>query len=187
MRKLTIDNLNPAPYNPRMIGDAELNRLRKSLQVYGDISGIVWNSRTGHIVAGHQRIKAMGDDIKIVGQSIRTATGETFSIRVVDWDLPTEKAANIAANSPGAMGTFDDALLSDLLRAMRDDGHDLEMTMLDDDLIAAILSEKEALDSSSQLGDLEYRIILKCENEKHHAETLRSLQEQGFQCQVLIS
>jgi len=114
----TIDDLREAPYNPREITQRNLESLKVSLDEFGDLSGIVWNKRTGHIVCGHQRLKAlrdrysdltiglMNDNETMALYSREDGDGVTFSIRVVDWDEIKEKAANIAANSQTVQGTF---------------------------------------------------------------------------------
>lgn len=106
----SLSDLKPAPYNPREITPEALAGLKTSLHEFGDISGIVWNSRTGHIVAGHQRLEALrakhGDTLKIKGGDVVTPTGERFPIRVVEWPVSKEQAANLAANNPAITGEF---------------------------------------------------------------------------------
>jgi ParB-like chromosome segregation protein Spo0J len=117
----SMADLKPASYNPREIGLAELKALANSLGHFGDLSGITWNSQTGNIVCGHQRIAALkakfGTKLALgSGQNgdsvLNTPDGEAFRVRVVDWPLEKEKAANIAANSPTAMGHFTEELQS---------------------------------------------------------------------------
>jgi ParB-like chromosome segregation protein Spo0J len=52
---VTIDLalLKPAPYNPRRIDPTAMNALTKSLERFGDVQPIVWNRRSGLVVAGH--------------------------------------------------------------------------------------------------------------------------------------
>lgn len=47
----SLKDLNPAAYNPRQIDDAALTGLKYSLTEFGDLSGIVFNARTGSLVA----------------------------------------------------------------------------------------------------------------------------------------
>ncbi len=118
-RPLSLSDLKPAPYNPRSISDAALAALQTSLVTFGDISGIVWNRRTGHLVAGHQRLAALrqkhNGELAMVDGAIVTPDGERFAVRVVDWPEDKEKAANLAANSPYLAGAFDSAGLEALL------------------------------------------------------------------------
>ncbi len=111
--------LVPAPYNPRFISDDSASGLRASLKRFGDIAGITWNQRTGHIVAGHQRVaqlkKLYGNALQIKQENGRhylwapetpDAINEgkfhpaiEFQVRVIDVSLAEEKAANISANN----------------------------------------------------------------------------------------
>ena len=131
--KLTIDNLKAAPYNPRKIDGPSLKALGFSLQEFGDISGITWNKRTGNLVCGHQRLEALKKDFgllaiesqQIVAQKPNIGGNgakliQRFPIRVVDWDLAKEKAANVAANSQFLAGEFTDDL-GDILKGIADD------------------------------------------------------------------
>jgi len=123
---MNIADLRPAPYNPRTITPEAFSALETSLGEFGDLSGITWNQRSGHVVAGHQRLDALkrkyGRKLKVSGKdgahAVVTPAGERFPIRVVDWPEAQEKAANLAANSPFLAGSFDskglEAVLTDL-------------------------------------------------------------------------
>lgn len=109
----TIADLKDAPYNPREISQRNLESLKVSLDEFGDLSGIVWNKRTGHIVCGHQRIKALkekyGENLVLSEDGLlygKHDEKDAFSIRIVDWDEMKEKAANIAANAQTVQGAF---------------------------------------------------------------------------------
>jgi hypothetical protein len=54
---MQVKDLKPAGYNPRKISKEKLAALKKSLEEFGDLSGIVYNSRTRTLIGGHQRIK----------------------------------------------------------------------------------------------------------------------------------
>lgn len=126
-----LADLRPAPYNPRAIKAAAADGLGYSLTEFGDLSGITWNSRSGVLVCGHQRVDQLrkAGAVFLPGPPARFVIeqkGEqlSFAIRVVDWPLEKEKAANIAANNPKIMGEFTsaiDALLKDVHGTMPDD------------------------------------------------------------------
>ena len=122
-----LGDLKPAPYNPREISDEALEALKTSISEFGDISGLVWNSRTGHLVAGHQRLAALrekhGAALKMKAGVLEAPGGLRFPVRVVDWPEIKEKSANIAANSPLLAGDFTAALgplLADIMPQMGD-------------------------------------------------------------------
>ena len=140
---MDMDSLKPAPYNPRAISAEALAGLQKSLHLFGDISGLVWNQRTGHLVAGHQRLAALkaewGNGLRFLREPFRiecpdetmSTPSSAFPIRVVDWDEPTERAANIAANATTIQGEFTPEL-GPLLDELRDTFPAFDDLMFDD-------------------------------------------------------
>ncbi len=136
-----IDDLKPAPYNPRKIDSGAADGLGFSIERFGDLSGIVWNKRTGHIVAGHQRLtqlKARGAQL-LNGDVCISVQGATkrFPVRVVDWSEVEEKAANLEANNPHISGSFDDGVV-DLLREVE---AGLGSEFVSDALLDALLAD----------------------------------------------
>lgn len=117
-----FDDLKPAPYNPRAISDDAADGLRASLEAFGDISGLTYNRQTGHMVAGHQRLeqlREMGGILVIDDDSACVIAGQhSFPVRVVDWPIEKEQAANLAANNPHIAGAFSSGL-DDLLEDVR--------------------------------------------------------------------
>jgi len=105
-----ISELNPSDYNPRKISERAIEGLKYSLVEFGDISGIVYNQRTKNLVAGHQRVRALrekfGNSLVVIDNKIITPDKKEFCIRIVDWTIEKEKAANIAANSEMLQGEF---------------------------------------------------------------------------------
>ena len=150
MKKKTISQLTPNPRNPRKISDKQMAMLKKSLVQFGDLSGFIVNVRSGNIVSGHQRQKALPPDAEIVitdrhKEPTKTGTvseghilidGEKFKYREVDWDEVTEKAGNLAANKHG--GDFDLSILNEWLLEL--DAHNIDM-----DLVGFTKEELEGL------------------------------------------
>lgn len=102
-----IEELNSAAYNPRIElrpGIAEYEKLKASIQTFGDVEPIVWNKNTGNVVGGHQRLSVLKD----LGV-------ETTLVSVVDLSDTEEKLLNIALNK--IKGDWDkeklEAILSD--------------------------------------------------------------------------
>ncbi len=121
--KLTLKHLSdlkPARSNPREITIQNLEHLKSSIHEFGDISGIVFNKRFGELVCGHERVLALKEqygNLSIKDGRIELPNGESFPVRIVDWDKETQHAAMLAANSPTTQGTFTTgigSLLSDL-------------------------------------------------------------------------
>jgi hypothetical protein len=115
------------PGNPRRMSDRARSGLSASLDEFGDLSGIVWNRKTGQVVAGHRRLeeihKRWGEHpIEIIDPAqelgiIRIDKDHAFSVRVVDWTPEKQAAANVTANNPKIQGEFTDDLASFLVDA----------------------------------------------------------------------
>lgn len=108
-----LTELKEADYNPRSISETAIEGLTASIDEYGDLSGVVFNIRTGNLVSGHQRVKDMLSkygDLEIKDGEIILPTGEQFKIRYVDWDPIKEKSANVTANNPHIQGEFTSGL-----------------------------------------------------------------------------
>jgi len=90
IKKISIDKINPASYNPRKDlkpDDKAYQQLVKSMDEFGCVEPLVWNKRTGNIVGGSQRFKI------ILAQGAKEA-----QVCVVDLSIEKEKALNIALN-----------------------------------------------------------------------------------------
>ena len=157
----SLEDLKPAPYNPRRIDPSAAKGLESSLENFGDISGIVWNATSGHVVCGHQRLAALkakhGDKLTLKRGQIVTPDGKSFSVRVVEWDDAKEKAANVAANNQHIAGEFTSDVLS-LLESLEDalpEFADLRLDILGEDMrrllpdLAPPIGDSEDGDSSS--------------------------------------
>jgi hypothetical protein len=139
---MKLSDLKPNPSNPRKITDPKLKMLKKSLEAFGDLSGIIFNRRSGHVVGGHQRLKVIPQDTEVTMTG--TDTGkfmvgqDTFSIRFVDWDEMTEKAANIAANQHG--GEFDIPGLIEWVNELNMSNVDLDLLGFDQKELDGLLN-----------------------------------------------
>lgn len=121
VRRVPVKDMKMAAYNPRKDlkpGDKEYEDLKRSMQTFGYVEQIVWNERTGNVVGGHQRLKVL-----------KEAGATEVGVSVVDLDKNSEKALNIALNK--IKGAWDDDKLADLLKDLKADDYDLELTGFD--------------------------------------------------------
>ena len=123
---MRLDDLLDAEYNPRTITDDNLERLGRSIQEFGLVQPIIFNKRTGNIVGGHQRARAM-----------RAAGEEEVDVVVVDLDEGQEKQLNVALNSPNLQGAWDDDALKEVLAEIDRSGFDVGLTGFELGAIAA--------------------------------------------------
>lgn len=162
-----ISDLKPSDYNPRKITDKALSGLERSIEEFGDISGIVFNSKNGHLLAGHARCKALKEqygDLEIKNNEIVLPDGKTFPIRVVNWPKKKELAANVAANASTISGEFTDELV-DILDEIKNDDlelfEDLNFEELLDDLPGIEECESEGETDADDVPEVDKSIIQK--------------------------
>lgn len=160
METKDIQDLRGDPKNPRTISKDEYAMLKRTLDRFGDLSGIILNTTTNELVGGHQRIKhfqSTNAQIEIaqrLEQPTKRGTvaigfvildGERFAYREVQWDKATQQAANIAANRIG--GEFDVNLLAEVTYEIQQANPDLaELTGQ---------TEKEVLKLMESIGVVE--------------------------------
>jgi len=106
IEKCRVDNLNPAPYNPRkdlQPGDKTYDSLKRSVETFGHLQPIIVNKRTRHVVGGHQRLKVLKD----LGRKM-------VDVVYVDIPIEEEKALNLTLNK--SVGEWDEPKLASLLQ-----------------------------------------------------------------------
>jgi len=180
---MKISDLTGNPKNPRTITDSKLKQLKKALFKFGDLSGVIFNRKTKHLVGGHQRKQIFdGDGVITISRKYpkptKTGTvaegfieleGEKFSYREVYWEEHLEKAANIAANK-GA-GEWDMPQLSEWLREISDFGFDLNLTLFDEteraDLLIPTRNPNFEEGSEEDQGALDQKKPIDCPNCGH--------------------
>ena len=62
IEKIHVGMLKAAAYNPRKSlkpGDAEYEKLKRSIQEFGYVEPVIWNKATGNVVGGHQRLTVL--------------------------------------------------------------------------------------------------------------------------------
>ena len=152
---MKVKDLKPAGYNPRKISKEKLAALKKSLEEFGDLSGIVFNTRTKTLIGGHQRAKNLDQSCPIIKEPQTDKTGTTatgyietprrrLTYREVDWPESKEKQANIAANKQG--GDWDQELLADILREFKVADIDVGLVGFTDEEINELISDNNQVE-----------------------------------------
>lgn len=119
-KKLQIDTLKPATYNPRKDlkpGDKEYEKIKNSIHEFGYVDPIIVNSDFT-IIGGHQRWKVL----KHMGYT-------EVDCVVIDIDKTKEKALNVALNK--ISGEWNTDLLADLIQDLQSLDYDLGFTGFD--------------------------------------------------------
>lgn len=100
-----LEDLKAAAYNPRVQlepGMPEYEKLKASIEMFGDVEPIVWNKRSGNVIGGHQRLTVLRD----MGT-------ETALVSAVDLSDTEEKILNVALNK--IKGEWDKTKLEEIL------------------------------------------------------------------------
>ena len=147
IEKMKVSDLKYAPYNPRKIDDKELAKLKRSISEFGYVEPIVWNERTGFVVGGNQRLKAL-----------RELGIEEVDVVVVDLDDAKEKALNVALNK--ISGEWDFIKLKDVLTDIDTGDFDIELTGFDLDEIENLITfdkepEEDNFDADAAIDEIE--------------------------------
>ncbi|MBZ4647396.1 MAG: methylase domain protein [Clostridia bacterium] len=119
-RKINIDRLKHAEYNPRKDlkpGDAEFEKIKNSITEFGYCEPIIVNSDMT-IIGGHQRAKVL----KELGYT-------EIDCVVINIDKTKEKALNIALNK--VTGEWDFESLAKLLDELKEEDYNIELTGFD--------------------------------------------------------
>jgi DNA modification methylase len=129
-----IGDLRPDPFNPRKIGDAELERLTRSIQKFGFVDPVIVRFEDMTVIGGHQRTLA----------ARRLGMSEVPAV-LVDLSLDDARLLNLALNK--ISGDWDQELLARLLADLNA-APDLDLTLsgFDDGEVAKLLKTLERRD-----------------------------------------
>lgn len=138
--------------NPRKITKKQFERLRETLEEYGDLSGVVHDLDTDEIIGGNQRAMALNLQEPIITERFNppqedgTAAlgyfeveGQRFTYRAITgWSDEKRRLANLVANHGG--GTDDWDILANY------DVEELFKAGFDDEMMASMKSAATALE-----------------------------------------
>ena len=131
IQKLKISDIKPAKYNPRLDlkpGDAEYEKIKRSIMEFDIVEPLVINKQTGNLVGGHQRLKVLQE----LGK-------EEVEAVIVDLDENMEKSLNIALNK--VQGQWDYPKLKDLLQELDTGEFDISITGYDDKELEDLMTQ----------------------------------------------
>jgi len=161
-KKVLISELIPDAGNPRKDlkpEDPEYKQIKTSIESFGDLEPIVFNTRTKKIVGGHQRLKVFKEqglaDLFVVEAG-------AYSWAFAEDDLKEltpekEKAANIALNKIG--GDWNFPQLSIWLSELKEADFDISITGFSDEELKKIdedlFGKRVTLDTEPQISRAE--------------------------------
>lgn len=141
VQEIEIEKLKAAAYNPRVAlepGMPEWEKLKRSIQEFGNVEPVVWNKRTGNVVGGHQRLAVL-----------KSLGCKTVPCSVVDMDDKDEKLLNLALNK--IKGRWDYDKLADILKDF--DNEVATASGFSEEELAVMLANNDDLQSDDDYGD----------------------------------
>lgn len=170
------DQLLANPANFRTHPKHQQDALAGVLSEVGVVQNVIVNQRTGFVVDGHLRISlAMRDN------------QPTVPVTYVDL-APHEEALILATLDPiSALATTDAEKLRDLLDEVSTSDAAVMQMLAELAEREGVTDANETFDTSPQLGDLEYRIVVDCASETQQAQLLERFETEGITCRALIS
>ena len=125
---LKRSDLKEAVYNPRLIDEKALKRLKEGIKQHGLIgASIVWNKRTGNIVSGHQRLKAL--------DALEQGRDYDLQVTVIDVPEKEEKILNVQLNNVSMMGEWNIEKLGEMFENDGFSAEELGFSDLDVDIM----------------------------------------------------
>ena len=170
IENLQIDDINLDEENPRVITEENKQKLKHSMKEFQNISSIVFNVQTKTLVSGHQRFKILkelyGNKLnlqKTNNPEVLNINYDTnysgFSIRLVNWDIKKQKAANLVANDDRTSGNWDIDKLCNIFDNYELESYD-DIFQFDDLVKSTNIEENTKSEKTNENIDT---ITLKCE------------------------
>lgn len=193
----TLADLTPDSMNPNKGTDEGRRLVDHSLTNYGFGRSILVD-RSANVIAGNKTLEAaINHDLPV--RVIQTDGKEVIAVQRTDIDLfstddaerITARSLSIVDNEATMKGYERDA---DMLLTHEASGVDLEPIIPRNEIEAlkASVTPKNVdapidADTSAQVGDLQFRVIVICESELQQSELLERFESEGLNCQALIS
>lgn len=134
--KITLNEIKPATYNPRIMSIEEQEKLEKNLQEFGLVDPIIINLKNNQIIGGHQRYKILQKEQEKTGKQKEFTLIQMGDIGWVflDEDMYIndenhEKALNLALNK--ISGEWDYTKLESILDDLQKIHFKMDLTGFD--------------------------------------------------------
>ena len=185
--RVKLSELKAWDHNPRQISKTQAAQLARSIDELGQVETLAI-SANNELYNGHQRLavllKKYGGDYEV-------------DVRISSRRLTEKERKKLVAFLHTATGSWDWDVLSswDATELAGWGFNDEYKIQLGRDVsgIASLLQAEKfdstggALDTSPQMGSLQYRIVVTCNSEQEQIKLLSELEGKGVKCQALIS
>ena len=160
-----IDSVREHPRNARR---GDVDRIRRSMRKHGVWGSLIVQRSTGFVLAGNHRLRAM-----------RAEKMTEVSVQWADVDDAMARKILLADNRLADRATYDTEVLDDLLATF----DDVEI----EDMGFDVAPEEIEPGAEPELGDIEYRVVVDCDDERDQAQMLERLEKEGRKCRALMS
>ena len=197
IEQMPLAEIAPAARNPKEHDDAGI---RRSIERFGVAELVLLDERTGRLVAGHGRIKALADmehDPRVATppDGVVVAEDGSWTVPVVrGWASRSDAEAEaylVASNRLTENGGWDNRGLGELLEELAEQQL-LEVTGFSEEDLEKLLADATG-DPLAEEGDAEeddlpqsWGVIVQCRNEAEQAEMLMRFSEEGLNVRALV-
>ena len=174
-RKVT--DLTPYARNARTHSDAQIDQIAASIVEWGWTTPILLDDE-GTIIAGHGRVLA----------ALKLGLDEVPVMVASGWTEDQKRAYSLADNKLAMNAGWDHELLKLELGELSEAGFDVSLIGFSDAEFASemgLTDEGEA--ETGVLGEMQYRIVVDCESERHQSMLLQQFESEGLTCRPLMS
>jgi len=198
IERIKRSQIKKAEYNPRFIEKDAEKRLKKALNKkkggFGLLETLVWNKKTGNLVAGHQRLTQLDNLEKYPKNDYM------LDVAAVSLSKKDEIKANVQLNNPSMQGEFDIDGLAELnlnndisFESMGFSEVDIEIMFSGDSRFNELFQDStEVQESKEKINDIKkdraemaakmkddnsasFYFMVVCSSKKEKEETLKSL------------
>lgn len=169
------DQLVPWGKNPR-VNDHAVNTVAGLIQRFGWGAPILARRENLMVIGGHTRLKA----------ATKLGLAEV-PVRLMDLSQEEAEALALADNKAGELANWDNEQLATILADLERQEFDLEELGFSDAELEKLVGEAELEDVPVQEIPPRYDVLVVCGDEAKQLALIAKLQEEGLECQALMS
>ena len=168
-----IDTLTPDPMNARTHGKRNMEAIRASLALYGQVKPVVVRAATRVVVAGNGTLAAA----KELGWTYIAAS-------VVDMTATEAIGYGLADNRTAELAAWDFEVVKKLDTLLQEADHEMTGWSLEE---LAVLRRSDWTPAENQTAELQetWKVVVDCADEAAQVELLEKLMAEGYTCQAL--
>ncbi|WP_323736257.1 ParB N-terminal domain-containing protein [Methanosphaera sp. ISO3-F5] len=194
--KININQIKPAPYNPRIMKPSESLKLKNNLQTFGLVDPIIIDLTDNNtVIGGHQRLEALKEiddnmNLKLLRLGDIGLIFRETELKIKDKN--DQKALNLSLNK--IQGEWDWEKVDDILLELEEDNYQIELTGFDDidltelDITFDNIDPEETTENKTipeKTFNEEYILEIRLTSEDELQNTYEQLTKEGYDCRIL--